>query len=202
MKDWSADGLGANVSAVFHVAFTNNREQLYKLIQTKHVLNLNPPMYFHSMVYQTKQPIPTGTQTIRKPSVLASQTPDARKKDFLEFMQMYEIEDVQLQPSDDLIKLFLRIIRFSDRKALPEQQLLPNLCLYVWNDNCPSRVKGLKRVYLDGDEIRGAKQDDDVSIPDNAGDDEISQKSEDGDKSIEEMEVFVVQTYQLIIENK
>jgi hypothetical protein len=32
MKDWSADGLGANVTAKFTFAVTNTREELYKLI--------------------------------------------------------------------------------------------------------------------------------------------------------------------------
>jgi hypothetical protein len=74
MKDWSSDGQGANVSALFHLAFTNNREQLYRIIQKRHVLNLNPPIYFHSMAYKTKQPMPAGTITIEKPPVLASNT--------------------------------------------------------------------------------------------------------------------------------
>jgi hypothetical protein len=46
------------------------------------------------MQYQTKQPIPTGTATIVKPPVLASQSLDARKKVFIDFMELYEIKDI------------------------------------------------------------------------------------------------------------
>lgn len=51
---------------------------------------------------------------------------------------------------------------------------------------------------MDGDEMKtDAISGTDADI----NDDEISEKSEDGDKSLAEMEVFVVHTYQLIIDN-
>ena len=32
MRDWSADGKGINVTAKFYLAFTNSRDQLYRII--------------------------------------------------------------------------------------------------------------------------------------------------------------------------
>ena len=49
MRDWSADGNAANVTGKFWVGFTKNREELYRLIQKRHVLNMSPTQKLYSL---------------------------------------------------------------------------------------------------------------------------------------------------------
>lgn len=49
MRDWSADGHGANVTAKFWVGFTKDREELYRLIQKRHVMNMSPTQKLYSL---------------------------------------------------------------------------------------------------------------------------------------------------------
>ncbi len=52
MRDWSADSLGANVSAKFYMGFTSDREQLFRLIQERHLKNMKPMQTFYSLQYK------------------------------------------------------------------------------------------------------------------------------------------------------
>jgi hypothetical protein len=44
------------------------------------------------------------------------------------------------------------VTRFTDAKPLPIDNLMSNLCEYVYSDYCGPKVKGIKLVLLDGDE--------------------------------------------------
>jgi hypothetical protein len=67
------------------------------------------------------------------------------------------------------------------------------LCLYVWNDACPSRVKSLNPAYLDGD----TKLDNQKASPSNSDEDEIS-AVDPNNKG--EVQVFVVDTFEVIFD--
>ena len=54
MKDWSADGNGANVSAKFWFGFTKDRERLYRMIQERHIKNMSPLQKMYSLQYRAK----------------------------------------------------------------------------------------------------------------------------------------------------
>lgn len=84
MKDWSQDGSGVNVTAKFHLAFTNSREKLFRIIQNRHVMNLNPPQHFFALKYAVRQDsILTGPPTIVQPVKSIQQSSDSRRAAFL-----------------------------------------------------------------------------------------------------------------------
>ncbi len=76
-----------------------------------------------------------------------------RNRMFQDFLDEHDIEDMQLMPSSlSLERMYLRVTRFNlDKGPLPLDTLMSNLCEYVYTDYCGPRVKGLKKVSLDGD---------------------------------------------------
>jgi hypothetical protein len=73
--------------------------------------------------------------------------------------------------------MFLRLTRFSNEKPIKFEGILPNFCEYLFGEACAEKVKGLKKTYLDGDEIL-------VNSSNNV-----------------EKEVFVVDTYEVLFED-
>ena len=87
---------------------------------------------------------------------------------------------MQILPSTDLSRVFLRLTRFSAAQLDPPlDSMMSNICEYMWSDNCgPKMMKGVKRVTLDGDQIINLNE---------------TMRST--------KEVFVVDTYEVIIED-
>jgi len=52
----------------------------------------------------------------------------------------------------------------------PVETILPNLCEYVFNDNCGTHITGLKKMTLDGDvdndEASSSRNKDEIFIVD------------------------------------
>ena len=114
---------------------------------------------------------------------IPSQNLEARKRNFLDYLGSMDISDLQVLPSSDLNRLFIRITRFSNSQGpLPLDSVLSNLCEYMWTSNCgPKLMKGVKKVTLDGDEISGY----------------AGVETTNGAK-----EVYMVDTYEVMIDSK
>jgi hypothetical protein len=114
---------------------------------------------------------------------IPSQTLDARKRNFVDYLASMDISDLQVLPSSDLNRLFIRITRFSNSQGpLPLDSVLSNLCEYMWTSNCgPKLMKGVKKVTLDGDQISG----------------DAGAETTNGAK-----EVYMVDTYEVMIDSK
>lgn len=107
---------------------------------------------------------------------MPSKTLDGRKRIFLEYLADNEIKDIQLIPSGDFKRLLLRLVRYKHVSNFPIDTILPNLCEYVFSDNCGAHITGLKRVGLDGDENSTPK-----------------------DGEFNKDEIFIVETYEVIV---
>ena len=46
MKDYSPDNLGINVTAKFYLSFTKDKEEAFRLIMKRHVLNMNQLQHY------------------------------------------------------------------------------------------------------------------------------------------------------------
>ena len=121
--------------------------------------------------------------SLNSKNLIPSQTLEARKRNFVDYLASMDISDLQVLPSSDLTRLFIRITRFSNSQGpLPLDSVLSNLCEYMWTSNCgPKLMKGVKKVTLDGDEVRDY---------------------EDGQVESAAKEVYTVDTYEVMIENK
>jgi hypothetical protein len=53
--DYSPDGKGVNVSVKFYMAFTQNREEAFRLMQRKHLDNMNQLQYYFSDAFAIRQ---------------------------------------------------------------------------------------------------------------------------------------------------
>jgi hypothetical protein len=122
--------------------------------------------------------------SLNSKNLIPSQTLEARKRNFVDYLASMEISDMQVLPSSDLTRLFIRITRYSNSQGpLPLDSVLSNLCEYMWTSNCgPKLMKGVKKVTLDGDEVR----DDDGGVETTTG----------------AKEVYTVDTYEVMIDNK
>jgi hypothetical protein len=121
--------------------------------------------------------------SLNSKNLIPSQTLEARKRNFVDYLASMDISDLQVLPSSDLTRLFIRITRFSNSQGpLPLDSVLSNLCEYMWTSNCgPKLMKGVKKVTLDGDEV---------------GD------GEDGQVESAAKEVYTVDTYEVMVDNK
>ena len=54
VNDMAGDGKQVNVSARFHLAFTENREQAYRMIQKRHLKTMNPLQYYFANSFEVK----------------------------------------------------------------------------------------------------------------------------------------------------
>ncbi len=123
--------------------------------------------------------------SLNSKNLIPSQTLEARKRNFVDYLGSMDIQDLQVLPSSDLTRLFIRITRYSNSQGpLPLDSVLSNLCEYMWTSNCgPKLMKGVKRVTLDGDEL---------------GDDSGLETTTTGAAK----EVYMIDTYEVVIESK
>ena len=123
--------------------------------------------------------------SLNSKDLIPSQTLEARKRNFVDYLASMDISDMQVLPSSDLTRIFIRITRYSNSKGpLPLGSVLSNLCEYMWTSNCgPKLMKEVRKVTLDGDEI---SQDDDDGLETTTG----------------EKEVYTVDTFEVMIDNK
>lgn len=121
--------------------------------------------------------------SLNRKNQIPSQTLEARKRNFVDYLGSMDISDLQVLPSSDLNRLFIRITRFSNSQGpLPLDSVLSNLCEYMWTSNCGSKLmKGVKKVTLDGDEISC----------------DAGAETKNGAK-----EVYMVDTYEVMIDSK
>ena len=121
--------------------------------------------------------------SLNSKNLIPSQTLEARKRNFVDYLASMDISDLQVLPSSDLTRLFIRITRYSNSQGpLPLDSVLSNLCEYMWTSNCgPKLMKGVKKVTLDGDEVRGEDVVETMAAT---------------------KEVYTVDTYEVMIENK
>ena len=121
--------------------------------------------------------------SLNRKNQIPSQTLEARKRNFVDYLGSMDISDLQVLPPSDLNRLFIRITRFSNSQGpLPLDSVLSNLCEYMWKSNCGSKLmKGVKKVTLDGDKISG----------------DAGAETKNGAK-----EVYMVDTYEVIIDSK
>ena len=54
MRDWSADGMGANITQKLKLVLADGREQLYRTAQINHASSLASPLQFYSLQYKEK----------------------------------------------------------------------------------------------------------------------------------------------------
>lgn len=154
VADYSADGKGINVTAKFFVAFTEDREQAYRLLQRKHLETMNQLQYYFSETFTIKN----ATSQMKH---LAAQKAQ-QLKTFNSYIDSHGILEVQLLPvpypdndSDLFDTLNLRVTRFKkDRsKPLDPEELLQAVCEYALHGQRCSSIKTVRPVLLDGDDL-------------------------------------------------
>jgi hypothetical protein len=149
MDDFGPGGSPTNFSGRFWVTLTNNRSELYSIMQRQHLKVMNRPQVLFSRV--VKPPTTVVTNKGHKDQGL-------RQAAFLSWLSKQNVLDVKLIPSSDMSLFNMRVHRSvvtvgdtsHENYRVKAKELFNQVCKYEYGQDCTTIVDDLEITRLDG----------------------------------------------------
>lgn len=102
VEDFGVGGQPVNYTGRYYLTFTSTRLELFDIMHKRHLQTMNPLQIFNTLNFKVVNKLPEDRNGW-----------ELRKNDFLTFLNMSNVQDVQLLPSSDLEDMYLRIYRYT-----------------------------------------------------------------------------------------